>query len=305
MQILNLIIPIFILILLGYVLKEKKFLSKKSADDINKLVYYIALPALLFNAISSFSFETVFSFKLILNFYIATIVLVILALLISIPIKRAIRGALVMCSFRGNLAYLGLPVVSFAFGEMAGAIAAIIIGFAIPLYVTLSVILLLIYSKTKTKINIKILIKDIILNPLIIGIALGLIFSIFNLSLPVILDESIKLIARISLPLILIIIGFTISLKEIKKYIKLDLLTSILKLIILPAIGMLIFRFLFSIPFENAKVAVLMLAMPTAVASFSFAKELKADEKYTASQIGFSTIASLITISIFIMILGG
>jgi predicted permease len=303
--ILNLMIPIFILILLGYFLRKKEFLSQESADGINKLVYYIALPALIFKSIASFSFESIFSLGLILNFYIATILIMIIAFFISVSIKRSIRGALVMCSFRGNLAYLGLPVVTFAFGEIAGAIAAIIIGFAVPLYVTLSVILLSIYNKEKAKINLKLLIKDIFINPLIMGVVLGLIFSIFNLSLPIILDDTIKLIARISLPLILLIIGFTISLKEIKNYIALDSLTSFLKLILLPIIGIFVFKFLFAAPFESIRVAILMLGMPTAVASFVFAKELKADEKYTVSQVGFSTLVSLITIPILIMILGG
>lgn len=303
MTILDIIVPVFLLICLGYLIKKTRFLSKKSANDINRLVYYIALPALLFWSISSFAFSSVFSLKLIINFFIATIMVAVLSLIISIPVQRSVRGALVMCSFRGNLAYLGLPIVSFAFGEKSVAIAAILIGFAIPLYVILSIILLLIYNKKKGDIKLKSLVKDIILNPLIIAVVLGLISSIFQISLPEIIGNPIQLISRISLPLILVIIGYTISLKEIKRYVKLDLLTSVLKLLVLPLAGLFIFKLL-PTALESAKIAVVLLAMPTAAAAFSFAKELGADEKYTASQIGFSTIASLITIPLIMMIFG-
>lgn len=296
MNTIEIILPLFILTFIGFLLKKYNILNKDSISGINKIIYYIALPSLLFLSISNIKLDNI-NINLILAFIFSTIIITFISYIISTKLNKDIKGPFIMCSFRGNIAYLGLPIATML-GENSLSSASIIIAFAIPLYVILSIAIL--QNFNKSKLDIKDSIKKLLLNPLMISIFLGLLFSKTNIPTQII--NTLKMIGNISLPLALILIGSTISFKSIKKYYKISFISSALKMLILPFIGFMLAYYM-NINQSSLPVLLILLLMPTAVASYSFTKELGGDENYTATQISISTLFFLIQIPLILMIL--
>ncbi|MCB9358713.1 AEC family transporter [Candidatus Woesearchaeota archaeon] len=299
MQIINLIVPLFIVMFVGYAMKRTGFLPEKFGNQLNRFVYYIALPVMLFVSTSSSDIRGIDSFKIIISFMITVAVVLLISFIASSGLKN-IRGPFIQASFRCNMAYLGIPIVTTTFGEDALGIAAIIVMVAVITNTILSILILKAFGKDHKPPKL----RELFVNPLVISIVAGLIFSYFALPLPIIISNTFDFLARVSLPLILIVIGYSLSFNEIKKYIMPDFIAATIKLIIMPAVAFIVLNFL-GLHGLELKTAVLLTAMPTAVMSQAFAKELKADSHFAASAVNFSTLSSIITISILVMLLNG
>ena len=182
------VVPLFVLILIGYLLRRRHIINDSFIQVGTTLGFKLALPVLLFQQISNADFTQAFNPKLILFSLSATLTsILLLCLLIPRFIKEnARRGAMIQGIYRGNFAILGVPLAINMFGETGAAPTSLLLPFTIPLYNALAVIILTVFSPDRDathKISLKALIKDIVANPLIIGIALGLPFSIFTITL--------------------------------------------------------------------------------------------------------------------------
>ncbi|MFT4303195.1 MAG: AEC family transporter [Candidatus Woesearchaeota archaeon] len=297
MEIINLIIPLFILIFLGYTLKKTNFLPEIFGDYLNKFVYYIALPVMLFLSTSQSNIKEIEATYIILAVTITISITVLLSYIASLNLKK-IQGPFIQASFRSNMAYLGIPIVATAFGEEALGIAAIAIFTGVILNTLLSIFILNYFQEQKKSIKI----KELFLNPLMISIVTGLIISYSNINIPIILANTFELISRVSLPLILIVIGYSLSFKEINKHITADFISATIKLTIMPAIAYVILKIM-NVDLITLNTIVLLTAMPTAVVSQTFAKEMKSDSKFAASAVNLSTLLAIISITAIIKLL--
>ena len=174
----NAVTPIILLILLGYILKRRGFLTAEFTKNGNKLVFKVFLPCMLFiNVYNIESFASI-QWGIVIYSVAALIVIFLLGMATAMAVTKVPerRGVILQCTFRSNFALIGLSLVSALGGDNAAAVAAIISAFTIPVFNILAVIALTMFvgSSTSWQQNVKKILLNIVKNPLIIGIGLGL-----------------------------------------------------------------------------------------------------------------------------------
>ena len=292
------LIPIFSLIVIGYLFKKISFPSHDFWPMADKLTYYILMPSLLILTLSQAKFENN-SFELILSSTLA-IFLTLLTLVIFNKFNQANSSSftsVVQGGIRFNT-YVFLALSGSIFGSEGLVIAAIIISFAIPILNIFCISIFAIYSNNQ-KINILFILKSIFKNPLIIASIIGVLINILGFQMPLSLENFLKILSAAALPLGLLSIGYALVLKDIKSA-KKDMLVSIIaKFIVLPAFIFFISKYL-ELDALAISVLVLFAIMPTAPSSFILARELKGDLQLITSIITVQTILATIFLTIFL-----
>ena len=311
---LNRVLPIVLLILLGFSLKKIKLISKSTLDNLNKVCFRVFLPISLFKSVYSAESLSGFNFKLIGFIVAALIIIFVVALiLVSILVKdNKQKGAVLQAMVRPNYAYIGIPLAVSIAGTEGEQIAALVALISIPIFNIFAVIALSLFVDGEKK-SVKQVLLKIAKNPLIHGVLIGMlclvIRSIFiNLDIDFrltdisFLYEAISKVAGAASPIALITLGGLFEFKEIKRVGKELTATIIARQVIIPLILFTIAYFLFD--FNGAEYAVLIAVFgaPVAVSSAVMAKEMGSDEELANQIVVWTTISSSITIFLLIFI---
>lgn len=304
MHVLQLIFPLFVIIFVGYVLRRTGFAPPGFVDELNRLVYFIGLPALLFSETRKVDLGQLAGSTPAVAFPIVVAATALVALGATLLIPHRQRGQVVQAGFRANLAYLGLPIVSTTLGDETLATIAIIIAVGITMNAVAGILVLSLLSPSRENLHPLKRLKSILTNPLLIAIVLGLLFAASGWSLPNLLARPIELLSTMSLPLILLVLGLSLSFSELGRNFAGAALAAVIKLAVMPAIAWLVMRFVFAGPDAVVHTAVLMAAMPTAVVSQSFAKAFEADASISAASVSLSTLLAVLTVPLLVLILG-
>jgi len=295
-EVVNTIIPIFVVILLGCLLRRMDFLPPSMLGPLNKLVFYLAIPAMIFRKIAGASFQEHFQ-PLILTGTLVPVV-VVFGLAVWIARQRRIlgpvSGTFVQSSFHGNLGYIGLAVCFYFLGDLGLTRASILAGFLMLLQNLLSVIGLQAASTSHGTRQVLFVVKKVLLNPVIISAGAGILFSLFGLPLPVIVTRSLDIVSGMALPLALLVIGASLSFSLIRDHFSLALWTGGLKLILLPLLGWLLFKALALDPAAFAP-ALILLAAPTATVTYVMAGEMGGSPDLASAAVALNTILSALT----------
>lgn len=297
MNIISTLVPIFIVIFLGWIIKQRGFINPDFLNQANRLVYYIAIPALIFSSISKAALHTQMRVEVIL----ITLVTVLLISAVAsgtarfLKLSGSSRGTFIQCSFHGNLGYIGLAVAFYYLGESGFVKAAIIAGFVMILQNVLAVIALQYYSrKTTDHPDLFGVLKKTMANPVIVSALAGIFFSLLQLPMPMIIDRTLKIITGMALPLALLIIGATLSFEKLKPRFVNVMVSCFLKVMAAPAIGFVLFQVL-SVQPEAYLPGLIILASPTATLTYIMAKEIGGDSDFAAAAISICTIVSGVT----------
>ena len=306
MDLLSLVLPIFSVILLGFLLKKTRVFDEAFVQVLNQLVYRILLPVLVFWEISRASFRTSFNPRLVVVTYVAMglLWLSIFAAGWIFRLRPALVGSLNQGSFRGNLAYIGLALVFNVYGSPGLGKAGVLAGFMIPFMNFFSILALKgARSFLPSRKDWSRLAVSIFLNPLMLASFAGLLFSFFSLQLPLLVAGSLRLIASLSLPLALISLGGSLSFRTIRGKQGPVLLAVMLKLLVLPFLGHFLLRG-WGILGLDYRITILLLACPTAVVTYVMAVELGGDPDLSAAIVMLSTLVSMITLPVWVWIIG-
>jgi predicted permease len=302
-DILKTILPIFVIILLGWSLRRLDFMKEGFLKPANRLVYYVAIPAMIFREIAEAELVQHFSLVLVAA-TLAPLILVAVAGLVlvrGIKLPRHRVGSFLQCTFHGNLGYIGLAVAFYFLGDEGFTRASILAGFVMLLQNFLAVVALSRFNKEPDQeISTLSLIRRVLLNPVIISAMAGMAFSLTALDLPVILDRSLRILSGMALPLALLVIGISISFAQMKEQLRLTALIGVLKLLLLPATGLILFHLLDLHRIEYLP-ALILLASPTATVSYVMASEMAGDTDMATAAISVTTLVSAVT---FILWLG-
>ncbi len=304
MQVIITIIPVFIVIFIGWAAKKRGFIPPGFLEPANRLVYYLAMPSLVFSSIAKASFYQKFDILVLALTFLAAVLIYACAFFLSKQLNMvpAQAGAFVQSSGHGNLGYIGLPIALYYLGESGFAKAGIICGFLMILQNLLSVISLQFYASSDKKMtNFKSLGKKIVGNPVIIGAITGIAVSAMEIPIPKIIDRSIGIIGGLAPPMALLLIGATVSMKLIHKYLLPTILAVSLKLIVLPAVGLMLYS-LFHVPAASYLPALILLCSPTATIAYVMAGEMQGDADFTVATISASTLFSAITFICWLML---
>jgi malonate transporter and related proteins len=304
MIVLNSIFPIFALLLLGSVLKHYNITNETFLKTSDKLVYFIFFPVMLFWKIGSSTSDNGAS----VNLCAASILAVLIVYLLSLAAIRLFNissfqaGTFSQACYRFNT-YIGMAIVMNTLGESGIRSFGILIGFAIPIINVLAVSTLIWHSGKKGSIgqNTKYLLKALISNPLILGCMAGLFFSRFQFSFPVFIDNTFTLMTAVTMPLALISIGGSLTITGLKLNTKVSFIASLLKGLILPAIGFFLLK-AFSVTGIPFKAGMIFFTLPTSTAIYVLSAQLNSDTQLASAIIMLSTILSIVSMSVALYI---
>lgn len=308
MSIISNIIPIFLLIALGKILHKTEFFPDSFFKNLNKLVFWFALPALLISNISVAELELKTISKIVLIFSAASIICLFIAWGISkfLKLSKPATGSFIQGSFRGNGAFIGLPVIIYSLADIdpnAKALATVILAPLVVLFNILGVLVLTHYGNTPTnnKKSATTFLTTLIKNPLIIACALGISLNLLNIHLPTSLQRPLEALGKSALPLILLSIGASLVMERLKGAASPSFIASILKTAITPLIG-----FLLTAPLDlsttERMIIIIYLGAPAAGMSYVMAEVMNNDAALAGRIIALSTLISGITLPIIIAV---
>ncbi|MFQ9933050.1 MAG: AEC family transporter [Lachnospiraceae bacterium] len=299
---LNATVPVFLVMVAGYVLKLRGKVNDNFCTVANDINYKLTLPALLFMDISTSNIREVFDLKYVAYCGIVTTVCfgAIWAGAKLLVRDKTEVGAFVQGSFRGSAAVLGVAFIQNMYGN-AGMAPLMIIG-AVPLYNIFSVIVLTFEGNNSDGKNIKNAFINICKNPIILSILAGVAVSLLNIDFPDIVDKTLESIARLATPLALLVIGAGFEGRKAIAKVKITVIGSVIKLIVQPAIFLPVAAWL---GFSGDKMiaALIMLGAPTTASCYIMAKAMNNDEVLTSSLVVFTTLLSSVTLTGWIFVL--
>lgn len=299
---LNVVFPLFVLISLGYFLSRIKLVNSNFVKTANNVCFKVFLPILLFMNIYQADFSTTFDSNFIL-LVLGLVGVQIVVLFLTVPFvvrQNARRGVVIQALFRGNFLIFGVPICQTMFGDKGGALAAIVAAFLVPLYNLLAVVVLAIYD-TEKKVSIKQTLLNIIKNPLIIGAALGLLFSFFKIPLPDFVFSPLKQLGSIATPLALTLLGCDFSFRGAFRNLKYVLSVSVIRLILVPAVFITL---AVAMGYRNEQLAVLLVAFgaPVAVSSYTMACNANADSELAGQLVVASSLFSIFSMFVLVFL---
>ncbi|MBR1592201.1 MAG: AEC family transporter [Ruminococcus sp.] len=303
---LNATIPIFIMMIFGWVCRRTELLDDHTTEKLNKFTFRTTLPALLFTDLSKADFYSVWDTKFVLFCMGATLMSILTAALYSLLHKdKSERGEIIQAAYRSSAAVLGIAFVNNIYGK--STMAALMIVGTVPLYNIAAVTVLSLTSPERDahagrKQLFLPTVRGIVTNPIIIGIAAGMIWSVLKIPQPVILDKSVSYLANMATPLSLIALGASFRISDTRGKLPLTLGIAFIKLVLfclmfLPLAVHIGFR-------EEKLTAILvMLGSATTGSCFVMAKNLGHKGTVTAFSVMLTTLLSSFTLTAWLFVL--
>ncbi|MDD2702243.1 MAG: AEC family transporter [Sideroxydans sp.] len=291
------IVPIFLLILLGAAMRRWFGLRDEFWPQLDRLIYYVFFPALLFHTLSHFTIDLGAAAPMMgaaILYMGAGILLGLLAKpLFHAPPK--VYAATFQATFRFN-SYVGLSIAGSLHGPTGLAAIGLLMGFMVPIANVASVLMLARHSETHW-------LREILLNPLIMATAGGIAFSLSGLHLPVMLNTTLGLLSQASLPMGLIAVGSALRLKGLHQQRGTLWYGVLVKLLLLPSIAWGL-AMLFGLEGVYFNIAVLMAALPVSTMAYVLATRMGGDGDTIAAQVVLSTLLAAVTLPLWLFLMG-
>ena len=301
---LNATIPIFLMMLLGMLFRKLGWMDEVFAAKMNKFVFLVPLPVLLFEQLATVDFSEVWDIKFILFCFVVTAISITISTLISLLWKdRSIKGEFIQATYRSSAALLGIAFIQNIYGT-AGMAPLMIIG-SVPLYNIMAVVVLSVFkpgNNSFDKALVKKTLKGIATNPIIIGIVAGFVWSALKLSMPSILHKTVSSIGATATPMGLMSMGATFELRKATSKMKPTIVAVFMKLVgfcvvFLPMAALLGFR-------NEEMIAILvMLGSATTVSCFVMARNMGHEGTLSSGVIMMTTLLSAFTLTMWLDVL--
>lgn len=311
---LNATMPVFLVIVLGWFLKKIGIINDAFAKAGNQYVFKCALPISLFNSISSMDFYS--DFDPLFCLYCAGVSCVMFGgiwVLSFLFVKnKALIGAFAQASVRSSAALLGVAFAVNIYGT-SGMVPMMIVA-AVPIFNVFSVLILMfspqvdengkLLSKSEDKgwPMIRKALIGVVTNPIILGVIIGIPFAMLKIQLPEMFGKALSSVGSTASPIALIVVGASFSTGEAMSRLKPAIVSSIIKLMILPMIFLPLAALL---GFKDSQmVAILiMVGSPTTVSAYIMAKSMHGDAVLSSNAVVLSTLFSSVTITLWIYFL--
>lgn len=322
---LNATMPIFLLMLLGIVFRRAGFMNEGFTSQLNRFVFRIALPVLLFEDLAEQDFAAAWDGGFVLFCFCVTGISIALVSLISfVAVRgRAERGEFIQAAYRSSAALLGIAFIHNIYGENSTAMGPLMILGSVPLYNIAAVTVLVMTAEgTETvhddqsrqetegtmgagKDSRRLLlrtVKNVLTNPLILGILIGFVWSLLHIPQPQIMESVVSSVGALATPLGLMAMGASFDLSKAKKSVGPALLAAFIKLFglaapFLPVAVKLGFR-------NEQLIAILvMLGSSTTVSSFVMARNMGHEGTLTASAVMLTTLGSAFSLTFWLYVL--
>jgi len=302
MNIAEIISPLIFIASLGYLCAKTKWLSKNQLDGISKLTFNLCIPAFLFYSMANATFSQTLNLTFFLAFYLPVLLCYMLAGIINYIFHPVYQHNLhasaifaLSCSY-SNTVIVGLPILVMMFGEQAMLLIFAIVTFHSAMLFTLTSML---GAKNNTQAWYKTLLKTFN-NPLLISIIAGALINLLGLTLPTLLNESLRLLAKPAITLALFILGASLTFYPLKNDLKFVSISTFIKLVLLPITVYLFAYYIFNLPALQLNVLVILSACPTGVNAYLVAQNAHTHEQNAAGTVISSTILAIMSMSFWL-----
>lgn len=322
----NAILPVVLLIFIGYFLKRLNFLDEDWFKKGNRLVFRLLLPCLLFYNVYSIPSFSEIDWSVVIYSELVILALFFIGLLVVphiIPDARQ-KGVIVQCLFRSNFAIIGLSLAESLGGTQGVKVAAVLSAFSIPTFNILAVLSLTLFlTEGEKKAGMKTTLKKIMKNPLIISVICGLFCLILRSFLPVTNEGTpvfslsdtlpfiysiINSLAKAASPLALIVLGGLFDFSTVKNMFREIIIGTIGRVFLAPVLGIGLAVCLSRIgilSFDQSVYPALLalFGSPVATSSAIMAQEMENDGTLAGQLVVWTSIASIVTLFVFIFVL--
>ncbi|SFU53933.1 MULTISPECIES: AEC family transporter [unclassified Butyrivibrio] len=306
---LNATLPVFLLMIFGYLMNRIGFIDDKAASWMNKFVFKISLPMLLFVDLADQDFKGTWNGKFVLFCFMATIISIVVIFGFSFLCvkEKGKRGEFIQGAYRSSAALLGLAFIHNIYGDASTGMGPLMILGSVPLYNICAVIILMFTAENEGESDnknemIKKTAIGIAKNPIIIGIIIGLLWSLFRIPKPAILSTFTENIARLATPLGLMSMGASFEIKKALKEIKPALIATFIKLFVLVGIFLPI---AVSMGFMGEQIVaiLIMLGSATTVSCYIMAKSMGHEGVLSSSIIMMTTLGCSFSLTFWLFVL--
>ncbi len=296
------LIPLFLIILLGYLLNHFKFFDESFWPSLEKMTYFVFFPALLINKLSTapLSDAHIVPTALVLSGTVCLMSLLIVLLRPMLPISGAAFSSVFQGGVRFN-SYLGLAIALMLSPSLGVVISAVALIAMVPLLNTLCVIVLAHYASHKPA-HWRTVVTALSRNPLVLGCVIGISLNLLNIPLPSALQHTLSILGSATLPLGLLAVGAALRFSAIR-HAQLPLfISSSIKLIVFPTCVWAGCHLL-AITEEMRYLAVMFAALPTATSSYILARQMGGDYTLMANIITLQTLLAALSLPIMLTVL--
>ena len=300
---LNSTLPIFIVIIIGYVLGQKKFLTKEFCSVADKLVFRVGLPAMLFCDMTSIDLTENFNGKFVLFCFGATAIsIIVIWILARIFLRdKSLTGEFVQACYRSSAAILGVAFIQNIYGT-SGMAPLMMLG-SVPLFNIFAVLILTIENPShKGKLHPGAILYGILTNPILDGILIGTIYNLLPIGLPAMAQKTFNTLGSLTTPLALLSIGASFEGAKAIKKLRPTIAASFCKLMLLDMIFLPI-AIKFGFRGQELIALLIMLGSPTTPASYVMSKNMGHDGTLSASCVAATTLFSAVTMTLWIYVL--
>lgn len=301
---LNATVPIFAMIVLGMFFKKLGWIDDAFASKANKFVFLVPLPALVFEDLATLNFQEAWNGKFVLFCFLVTLASITISFFLSSWFrKKGNQAEFIQASYRSSAALLGMALIQNIYGNSAMG-PLMIIG-SVPLYNIMAVVVLSVFGEDKKKISKEVIlktIKGILTNPTLIGIALGLLWSLLQIPMPTMLEKTVNNLGKIASPLGLMAMGAQFNYKEALNEVKGALICSFMKLIGWCAIFLPV-AVQFGFRKEQLIAILIMLGSATTISAYVMAKNMGHKGILTSATVMITTLCSAFSITFWIYLL--
>ena len=299
----NAVAPFLILLGIGFAAVRLKMTDRPFMDRLNALNYKLFFPFLMFNNVYSAKPENMPSMKLILTGVISVTLLVVLMMIVvpRIVKENPRRGVVIQGVFRSNFIIYGIPLTTYVFGTERSSICGMMILIMVSLFNVAAVIVLETFREGG-KVQFSKLLLGIIKNPILQGCIVGLVFYLLQIRLPAFIATPVSSLAGLATNLALVILGANLKFEELRKNRRVISVVLLVRLILLPVV-MVTFAYLIGLRGVELFLILMIFGTPVATSSYPMAQNMGGDGQLAGQLVFVSTVASLLTIFMFIFAL--
>jgi predicted permease len=306
MQAVQTLLPVVLLIILGWSLARFRFLGPKFMADLNKLTFFVALPAFILRSMTEVQAPAGPAFRLFLILFACTVVAVILAPCLAwmIGARRSSLGSVAQAAFRGNLAYGGLPILTYSMMSEDPETKMAVLGLGLlvfaPLtasYNLLAVLCLQPGGSLRDLAGWGRTLRSIVTNPLLISCLAGFFLAVIGFRFPAPVHQALTALGGVALPVALLCIGGSFTHIRFEGRYRSIWVAVGVKLLLLPLLAWLGCAW-FGVEGFERRIVLLFAAVPTAATAYTMAKEMGGDEVVTSAAIALSTLLAFLTLTV-------
>lgn len=310
-QIIDIVLPVFGLIAIGYLVAWFGLLGRVAGEGLVDFVFVIAIPLLIFRTIATADFGGVSPWRIWLPFFAAfALNWAIGDLLIRRVFRRDARAGLVagVSAAYGNTVLVGIPLVIAAYGDQGAAAITLIIAVHLPVMMTAGAVLIgraerqdgVSEEAVTAAAAARNVAANLLKNPIIIGLLLGVVWRVFDLPLGGVPKALVDRLADVAATLALFAMGMGLRKYGIRRNVPAGLALSALKLVLMPAVVLVLARYVVPMPPVWAKVVVVAAACPTGVNAYLLAAQFRTGEALASNAITISTGLAVVSATLWL-----